>query len=130
MESQDFNWDEIKKKLEEAVKLERNDNDLSIKIILLVSNIQEDEMVGGMLKGEEEMKKSLGQFLNKKEPLNCEIEINEEDKSMLLKFEKKKEFKQVYELLNEMFFGDFFKKMIEALMGAFGDAFGSGEFKF
>ena len=31
---------------------------------------------------------------------------------MLLKFKEKKDFKKVYHLLNDLFFGDFLKKMI------------------
>ena len=41
-----------------------------------------------------------------------------------MKFEDAEQFNQVYELLHEMFFGDFFKKMLEAMFGAFGRMFG------
>jgi len=121
---ENFNWDEIKEQLEKAVKLEKNKNDLSIKIAILEENIEENQMIGGMLKGEDEMKQSLGQFLGKKEPIDCDIDINQDERSMLLKLKNKKDFKKVYNLLNNLFFGDFFKEMIEAMMGAFGDMFG------
>lgn len=121
---ENLNWEEIKEQLQEAVRLEKKKDDLSIKISILESNIEENQMVGGMLKDEDEMKQSLGQFLNKKEPLDCDIEINQEERTMLLKFKEKKDFKKVYNLLNDLFFGDFIKKMIEAMMGAFGDMFG------
>ena len=59
------------------------------------------------------------------------ITIDEDNKKITMKFEKKKEFKKVYKLLNDIFFGDFLKKMIETMMKAFqgfasnlGDAFG------
>lgn len=121
---ENLNWEEIKEQLQNAVKLEKKKEDLSIKISILESNIEENQIVGGMLKDEDEMKQSLGQFLGKKEPLDCDIEINQEKRTMLLKFKEKKEFKKVYNLLNDLFFGDFLKKMIEAMMGAFGDMFG------
>ena len=95
-----------------------------MKITVLESEIEENQMVGGILKGEDEMKKGLAQFLGKKEPLDCDIEINQEEKTMLLKFRNKSDFKKVFELLNDIFFGDYLKKMIEALMGAFGQSFG------
>ena len=124
MEQKDLNWDEIKEKLEKAVKLEKNSDDLSINIIILESNIEENQKIWGMLEGEDEMKRGLAQFLGKKEPLDCDIEINQEEKTMLLKFRNKEDFKKVYNLLNDLFFGDYLKKMFEALMGAFGQSFG------
>ena len=124
MEIKDFDWEEIKEKLSAAVKLEENKDRHSIKITILEENIEEDQMIGGMLKGEEEMKKSLGQFLGEKEPIDCDIDINQDERTMLLKFKNKNDFKKVYQLLYDMFFGDFLKKMIEALMGAFGQTFG------
>ena len=124
MENKDFDWEEIKEKLEKAVKLEESKADLTVKITILEENIEEDQMIGGMLKGEEEMKKSLGQFLGEKEPIDCDIDINQDERTMLLKFKNKSDFKKVYKLLHDMFFGDFLKKMIEALMGAFGQTFG------
>ncbi len=124
MAQKDFNWDEIKEKLEKSIKLEQFKDDLSVKITVLESEIEENQMVGGILKGEDEMKQGLAQFLGKKEPLDCDIDINQEEKTMLLKFRNKKDFKKVYNLLNDLFFGDYLKKMIEALMGAFGQSFG------
>jgi len=126
-----FNWDEIKEQLQKIVKLDKNAADLTVKIQILEENIEENKMVGDMLQGEDEMKRTLAQHLGRKEPLDCDIEINDEEKYMLLRFKNKKDFKKVYKLLDDMFFGDFFKKMIEAMMKAFkgfaegmGDAFG------
>ncbi|MFX0188181.1 MAG: hypothetical protein ACFE8A_10640 [Candidatus Hodarchaeota archaeon] len=121
---ENLDWEEIKEQLQKAVKLEKKEEDLSIKISILESNIEENQMVGGMLRDGDEMKQSLGQFLGKKEPLDCDIEINQKKRTMLLKFKEEKDFKKVYNLLNDLFFGDFLKKMIEAMMGAFGDMFG------
>ena len=118
---ENFNWDEIKEQLAKVVKLEKNNEDFSVKINILEANIEENNMVGGMLQSEEEMKQSLGKFLGRDEPLDCDVEINQEERYIVIKFEKKKDFKKVYGLLNDMFFGDFFKKMIEAMMGAFKD---------
>lgn len=121
----DFNWDEMKEKLEKAVKLEKNDSDLTVKMTMLESeDIKEDQMIGKMLKGEDEMKQSFGQFLGKKGPLDCDIELNDEEKYIVIKLKNKKDLKAVYKLLNDMFFGEFFKKMIDAMMQAFGGMFG------
>lgn len=130
MEIKDFNWDEIKEELQKAVKLEKFKDDLSVKITILAENIEETQMVGDVLKEEEEMKRSFGQFLGRDAPLDCDIEMNKEEKYIVMKMKTKKDYKKVYKLLNDMFFGDFFKKMIDAMMGAFkgvfkdlGDAF-------
>lgn len=123
MEGFSEKWDEMKEQLEKAIELKKDKDNLTITIKILESNVEDNEMVGGMLKGEDEMKQSLGQFLGEKEPLNCEIDIDEEEKQITMKFENKKEFKKVYELLHDMFFGDFFKKMLEAMFGAFGNMF-------
>jgi hypothetical protein len=122
---ENLNWDEIKEQLEKAVKLEKNDDDLSVKIIILEESLEENKMIGNMLKGEDEMKQSLGQFLGNNEPLDCDIDINQDEKYIKMVFKKKKDFKKVYTLLNDIFFGDFFKKMLEAMMGAFGNMFGN-----
>ncbi len=122
---ENFDWDEIKEELRKAIKLEKNDDDLYVSIKVLEESIEDNKMIGSMLKGENEMKQSLGQFLGKNEPLDCEIKINQEEKQIMMVFKKKKEFKKVYELPNDIFFGDFFKKMMEAMMGAFGGMFGN-----
>jgi len=114
-----FNWDEIKEQLKKAVKLEKDEKELAITIDVLEENIEENQMVGGMLKNEEEMKQGLAQFLGKKEPLECNITIDQDERKITMIFEKKKEFKKVYKLLNDIFFGDFLKKMIDAMMQAF-----------
>jgi len=126
MEIKDFNWDEIKEELQKAVKLEKFKDDLSVKITILAENIEENQMVGDVLKDEEDMKRSFGKFLGRDTPLDCDIEMNQDKKYIVIKMKNKKDYKKVYKLLNDMFFGDFFKKMIDAMMGAFkelGDAF-------
>ena len=126
MDVKDFNWDEIKKELQKAVKLEKFKDDLSVKITILEANIEENQMVGDMLKGEDDMKRSFGRFLGRETPLDCDIEMNQDEKNVIIKMKNKKDYKKVYKLLNDMFFGDFFKKMIDAMIGAFkgiGDAF-------
>jgi len=126
MDVKDFNWDEIKEELQKAVKLEKFKDDLSVKITILEANIEENKMVGDMLKGEDDMKRSFGQFLGRETPLDCDIEMNQDEKYVIIKMKNKKDYKKVYKLLNDMFFGDFFKKMIDAMIGAFkgiGDAF-------
>ncbi len=126
MDIKDFNWDEIKEELHKAVKLEKFKDDLSVKITILAENIEENQMVGDVLKDKEDMKRSFGQFLGRDTPLDCDIEMNQDEKYIIMKMKSKKDYKKVYKLLNDMFFGDFFKKMIDAMMGAFknlGDAF-------
>jgi len=126
---EELNWEEIKAKLQKSIKLEKNEKDLSVKIIVLEPNIQDDQIVGNMLKNEAEMKQSLTQFLGKKKLLDCDIKINQPGKNIKLTFRDKTDFTSVYNLLNDMFFGDYFKEMVEALKGAFGESFGSGDFK-
>ena len=120
-----LNWDEIKENLQKAVELEKIMNDLSIKITIKDSNIQENQYLGKMLKTEDEMKQSLSAFINDGKPIDCDVEVNQEERYILLKFREKKMWKKTYELFNDLFFGDYLKKMIEAMMGAFGGIFGS-----
>ena len=127
MEIKDFNWDELKEQLQKAIKLEKLDNDMAVKITILETNIEENQMVGDILKDKEDIKSSFGQFLGMNGPLDCDIEINQENKYIMMKMKNKEDYMKVYSLLNDMFFGDFFKKMIEAMMDAFkdlGDKFG------
>ncbi len=119
-----LNWEEIKENLRKAVELEKIMNNLSIKITIKESNIQENQYLGKMLKNEDEMKQSLSAFINDGKPIDCDVEINQEERYILLKFREKKMWKKTYELFNDLFFGDYLKKMIEAMMGAFGGIFG------
>ncbi len=119
MAKNNFNWDEIKEQLQNAVKLEQNNNDLTVKIIILEANVEENKMVGDILKGKEEMKHSFGQFLGLNGPLDCEIIINHDENNVMLKMKNKEDYEKVFNLLKDMFSGDFFKNMLDAMMGAF-----------
>ena len=121
---ENLNWDEIKEEFRKAVKLNKNHNDLSIKIIIKTSYIEENQLVGSMLKNEEEMRQSLSAIVNGGQPIDCDIEVNQQEKSILLRFREKKFWEKTYEFFNELFFGDYLKKMIDAMMGAFGGMFG------
>lgn len=122
-----FNWEEIKEKLRKAVKLENNKEELTVKITILEPNIENNQMVGGMLKDQESMKQSLGQFINNGKPVECEAEINNEQKYIILKFKDTYFYTKTYDLFYNMFFGDYFKEMIEAMIGAFGGFFGGDD---
>ncbi|TXT59819.1 MAG: hypothetical protein BAJALOKI1v1_1360004 [Promethearchaeota archaeon] len=122
---EEIDWEDIKEKLSKALKLEKDVNTLTIKLTIIESNIKDNEMVGGMLKSEEEMKQSLQRFMGQEKPLDLEVDINQEEKSILLAMKSEEDFKKVYDLLNELFFGDYLKKMFEAMMGAFGNMFKS-----
>ena len=52
-----FDWDKIKEDLQKAIKLEKDEASKTVKLLILEENVEENQMVGGMLKGEEEMKK-------------------------------------------------------------------------
>lgn len=120
---ENFNWEEIKEKLAKAVKLEKNKADLSVKIIIKELDIEENQIIGNILKSEKEMKQSLAQFINQGKPVNCEVEVNQDEKFILLTFNEIKMWQKTYEFFNDFFFGDYLKKMIEAMMGAFGGIF-------
>ena len=122
-----FNWEDITEKLRKAVKLEKNKEELTIKITILEPNIEDNQMVGGMLKDQESMKQSLGQFINNGKPVECEVEINNEQKYIILKFKDTSFYKKTYDLFYNMFFGDYFKEMIEAMIEAFGGFFGGDD---
>ena len=61
---EDFNWEEIKEKLQKAVEIESNEEELSVKIKIKEPNIEEAQMVGDMLKSEDEMRQSLSEYIN------------------------------------------------------------------
>ena len=117
----------MKEQIQKSIKLEKNENDLSIRILVLESNIEDNQFVGSMLKSEDEMKKSLTQFLNEEKTIDCDIEINQDEKFVEIKLKDKEIWEKTYNLFNDMFFGDYLKNMIEALMGAFGGMFGAGD---
>lgn len=120
----DFNWDEIKKSLQKAIKLERNYDNLTIVISVLEENLKENQFVGNFIRSEKELKKSLQRYLGKQSSLNCDIEINNTNNKVSIKFFDTKDYNEVFNLLNDIFFGDYLKDMIEAMMGAFGRMFG------
>ena len=70
------------------------------------------------------MKQSLAMFAGGEGPLDVDVDVNEADKVITMKFKGKEEYEKIYEFLNNMFFGDFLKQMMEAMMGAFGNMFG------
>ena len=76
-----------------------------------------------MLKSEDEMKQSLSAFINEGKPIDCDVEVNQKERYILLKFREKRIWIKTFELFNDLFFGDYLKKMIEAMMGAFGGMF-------
>jgi hypothetical protein len=120
---ENLNWDEIKENLRKSVKLDKKMEDLSIKITIKKSNIEENQFIGKMLKNEDEMKQSLSAFINEGKPIDCDVEVNQKERYILLKFREKRIWIKTFELFNDLFFGDYLKKMIEAMMGAFGGMF-------
>lgn len=120
---ENLNWDEIKETLRKSIKLDENMENLSIKIIILESNIEENQFIGKILKSEDEMRQSLSAFINEGKPIDCNVEVNQEERYILLKFREKEIWNKTLELFNDLFFGDYLKKMIEAMMGAFGGMF-------
>jgi len=128
MDPKEIDWKEIKKKMKELIKLEHNKKEKYMKLLMIgTDDVREDEMVGKMLQGEEQIKQTINQFVADGEEIDCDIEINKDDKYMMITFKEEKWVKQVYDFFDDMFFGDFLKKMIEAMMEAFskglGDAF-------
>lgn len=124
---EDFNWKEIKEKLQKAVEIESNEDELSVKINIKEPNIEEALMVGNILKSEDEMRQSLSAFINQNQPIDCDIEVNQEEKYISIKFNNKTLWNKTRNLFNDMFFGDYLKTMIEAMMGAFGGIFGKDD---
>ncbi len=125
--SQNFNWDEIKASLEKLVEIKKSDEDLSITLKVLDEGAKNNKLVGNFMKDEDEMKKNLNQFLGRTDPLECKIIMDEENREILITFSHQEDYSKVYELFHNMFFGDFFKEMIETMMGAFGSMFGKDD---
>jgi hypothetical protein len=119
-----FNLKEIKEKLQKAVEIKSDQEDLSVKLKIKEPNIEGVLMVSDMLKSEDEMRQSLSAFINQNQPIDCDIEVNQKEKYILLKFRNKEMWNRTITFFNDMFFGDYLKKMIEAMMGAFGAMFG------
>lgn len=123
---ENINWEEIKETLQNAVELEKTE-DLMIKLIIKEPNIEENLMVGNMLKNENEMKQFLSAFISEGRPIDCDVEVNQDERHIILKFKDKELWEKIYEFFNDLFFGDYLKKMVEAMMGAFGGMYGNGE---
>ncbi|TFG05509.1 MAG: hypothetical protein EU539_09270 [Promethearchaeota archaeon] len=129
---ENLDWEQLKKEFENSINLEKDEDQLSIKIKLLKEpEFQDNPLFGNvstMLKGEQELRHSLSQFMNEGKPINCEIEIDREEKQVVLTFKEKEEWNKTFNFLKELFFGDYFKKILEAMMGAFGGFFNKNDF--
>ncbi len=124
MNPKDIDWKEIKQKMKELVKLEKNKKEKYVKVIMIgVDDVREDEMVGKMLQGEEEMKQTIYQYVADGKEIDVDIDINEDEKFMKLTFKEEKWVDKTYKLYNDLFFGDFLKKMVEAMMDVFTKGF-------
>jgi len=124
MEGMKIDWKEIKNKMKELVKIEKDDKELWVKIIMIGENdVREDEMVGKMIEGEEQMKQTLSQFINDDKPLDCEVTINEEERTMKVQFKEKRLVKKAYSFYKDLFYGNFLKNMVEGMMKAFEKGF-------
>lgn len=119
-----IDWKEIKNKMKELVKLEKDEKELWVKLVMTgESDVREDEMVGKMIQGEDQIKQTLSQFINDGEPLDCEVTFNEEEKIMQMQFKEKRHVKKAYDFFKELFFGNFLKDMVEGMMKAFEKGF-------
>jgi len=127
MNPKDIDWKEIKQKMKELITLEKNKKEKYVKLIMTgTDDVREDEMVGKMLQGEEQIRQTINQFVAGGEEIDCDIIINEDEKFMMITFKEEKWVKKTFDFFEDMFYGDFLKKMVEAMMEAFkgmGDAF-------
>jgi hypothetical protein len=125
---ENFNWEEIKEKLSKAVLLEKKIEDLTIKIKILDPLTDENPIIGNMLKTDSEIKRMLAQFANEGKSVDCDVFVNQVEKIIEVKLRDKEMWEKIYNFFNDLFFGDYLKKMVEAMIGAFGGMFGREEF--
>jgi len=128
MSIENFNWEEIKEKLSKAVLLEKKIEDLTIKIKILNPLTDENLIISNMLKTESEIKRMLAQFANEGKSVECDVFVNQVEKVIEIKLKDKEMWEKIYNFFNNLFFGDYLKKMVEAMIGAFGGMFGREEF--
>ena len=116
----EFDWKEIKEKMKELVRIDKSKaKDNFVKIVMIgADDIREDQMVGKMLQGEEQIKQVINQFVGEGEEIECDILINEEEKYMKISFDDKQFVDKTHAFFEELFFGDFLKKMVEQMMEA------------
>ena len=121
---ENINWEEIKENFRKSIELKKKKENMSIKIIIKEPIIEENLIVGNILKNENEMKQSLSAFINEGRPIDCDVEVNQDERYIKLKFKDNELWEKTYEFFNDLFFGDYLKKMVEVMMGAFRGMFG------
>lgn len=115
----DLNWDDIKKQMKESVELEKDEGAKIVKI-KFKGDVQKNEMIDKMISSEEGLKQTLTQFVGKGELIECNIQFDEAENTIILEnFKDKKITKKVYEFFDDMFFGDFLKNLMEQMFSAF-----------
>ncbi|MHA1785484.1 MAG: hypothetical protein ACTSVY_05950 [Candidatus Helarchaeota archaeon] len=118
-----IDWKEVRDKMKELIKIEKDTKKYWVKLTMLGEEARKDEMIGKLIENEDQMKQTLDQFIGQDVPIDCEITFNEDDNYMLIQLEEKKSTNKVYDFLEDLFFGDFLKKMFEAMMKAFEENF-------
>lgn len=120
---EELNWSEMKAKLENSVEIQQMEEDLKIIVDIYTEEIKENGLITDLLQNKEQLKRTIGEYKNDGTPINCLIEIERKEGKIILSFEKESEYDKSLEFLEEFFYGDILKTMLEAMFGAFGNRF-------
>ena len=116
MDEKQFDWKEISEKMKELVRIEKNINEMWVKIKMLGEDVRKDEMLGKLIQGEAQIKNTLTQFVGDGELIPCTVEFNEDENYLLIKLEDARLTKKVHAFFENLFFGNFLREMFEAIL--------------
>ncbi|MBD3197787.1 MAG: hypothetical protein GF317_22235 [Candidatus Lokiarchaeota archaeon] len=111
-----------------AVNLELIEAENYIEIQILNTEMLNQELTNGLIGDKVSIQRTLSQYVNKGEPLECKVDNIETENKLRIFIEDDNLLKKSYEFFKNFFFGDFFKDMIEAMKGAFGGLYGGNPF--
>jgi hypothetical protein len=122
--NEDFDWQKIKAKFEDSVKIQKELHNASIEITFLDDNLIEDNMITMIIKNKRGLEDSLRHYINIDRSIKYDIKIVKNQNKVIITFEEEEIIDIAYNFFKDFFHGDLLKDMVEALFGAFGRFYG------
>jgi hypothetical protein len=122
--SDDFNWQKMKAKFKDSVKIEKELHNTSIDITFLDDKLIEDDMIIMIIKNKRGLENSLKHYIDIDRSIKYDIEIVKNQNKIIITFEEEEIVDKAYNFFKDFFHGDLLKDMVEALFGAFGRFYG------
>jgi hypothetical protein len=118
----DIPWDELQSKMKENIEITVDESERTLKI-LLKGELPEGFPIQGMIQdaGGERLQQMSNMVMD--EPINFETEVREDEKAVYLRFQDDESLQKMHEFLQNLFFGDGLKELMEKIMQVMFQAF-------